>query len=191
MLGIESFVVIMSLTPIVCGLVLDGCAKEIKVSEIESMKERSALLMCNLEKVLPPSFFDLQTHLVCHLVEEVAIAGTVHARWMYWVERYMRVLKTWVRQRARPEGSMAAGFLHAEALFYSRGMIAALDKDAPTAWEEAQDESQTGMRLMGAGKRRILDNDILRLQIHNYVLGNHELMSRWREDYRYILYLVM
>ena len=167
------------------------CAKEIKVSEIESMKERSALLMCNLEKVLPPSFFDLQTHLVCHLVEEVAIAGTVHARWMYWVERYMRVLKTWVRQQAQPEGSMAAGFLHAEALFYSGGMIAALDKDAPTAWEEAQDESQTGMRLMGAGKRRILDNDILRLQIHNYVLENHVLMSGWREDYRYILYLVM
>jgi hypothetical protein len=33
------------------------CAKEIKVSEIQAMKERSALLMCNLEKVLPPSFF--------------------------------------------------------------------------------------------------------------------------------------
>jgi hypothetical protein len=101
------------------------------------MKERSALFMCNLEKVLPPSFFDLQTHLVCHLVEEVAIAGTVHARWMYWMERYMRVLKIWVWQRARPEGSMAKGFLHAEALFYSGGVIAALDNDAPTTWEEA------------------------------------------------------
>ena len=135
------------------------CAKEINVSEIQSMKDRSALLMCNLEKVLPPSFFDLQTHLVCHLVEEVGIAGPVHARWMYWVERYMRVLKTWVRQRARPEGNMAAGYLHAEALFYSDGVIATLDKDAPTAWEEAQDESQTGMQLKGAGKRRVLDDE--------------------------------
>jgi hypothetical protein len=57
------------------------------------------------------------------------------------MKRYMRVLKTWVWQRARPEGSMAASFLH--ALCYSGGMIAALDKDGPTAWEEAQDESQT------------------------------------------------
>lgn len=160
------------------------CSKEVKVAEIQTMRDRSALLMCNLEKVLPPSFFDLQTHLICHLVDEVAIAGTVHARWMYWVERYMRVLKTWVRQRARPEGSMAAGYLHAEALFYSGGIIASLDKAAPTAWEEAQDESQMGMKLMGASSKRLLDNETFRLQIHNYVLGNHELMSGWREDFR-------
>jgi hypothetical protein len=113
------------------------CAKKIKVSEIHAMKKRSAFLMCNLKKVLSPSFFDLQTHLVCHLVEEVAIARIVHARWMYWVERYMKVLKTWVWQRVRPEGSIVAGFLHAEALFYSGGVIAALDNDAPTTWEEA------------------------------------------------------
>ena len=86
---------------------------------------------------------------------------------------------------------MAAGYLHAEALFYSGGMIVALDKDAPTAWEEAQDESQTGMRLKGAGKRRVLDDETFQLQIHNYVLGNHALMSGWREDYRYIFYLIL
>lgn len=160
------------------------CSKEINESEIPAMRERSALLMCNLEKVLPPGFFDLQAHLICHLVDEVAVAGTVHARWMYWVERYMKVLKGWVRQRARPEGSMAAGYLHQEALFFSGGIISSLDKSAPTAWEEAQDERQTGMKLMGAAAKRVLDNETFRLQIHNYVLGNHESMSEWREDFR-------
>ncbi len=41
--------------------------------------------------VLPPSFFDIQVHLVSHLIEEIEIAGVVHARWMYWAERFMKV----------------------------------------------------------------------------------------------------
>src|SRR5450759_2466034 len=59
------------------------CAKEIDVSSIPEMKERVIKLMCLLEKVFLPAFFDIQVHLVSHLVEEVEIAGTVHARWMF------------------------------------------------------------------------------------------------------------
>jgi hypothetical protein len=31
-----------------------------------------------------------------HLVDEVAIAGPVHYHWMYWLEQYMSVLKSYV-----------------------------------------------------------------------------------------------
>lgn len=60
------------------------------------MKIFTNQLMCKLEMVLPPGAFDIQLHLVSHLVEEIEIVGTVHARWMYWVERYMKVLKGYV-----------------------------------------------------------------------------------------------
>jgi len=53
-----------------------------------------------LEKAFPPSFFDCQVHLLVHLVDEIAIAGPVHCRWMYWFERYMVVLKGYVRNHA-------------------------------------------------------------------------------------------
>jgi hypothetical protein len=56
----------------------------------------------------PPSLFDCQVHLLVHLVDEIAIVGPVHCRWMYWLERYMAVLKGYVRNHARVEGSMAA-----------------------------------------------------------------------------------
>ena len=163
------------------------CAKEIKDEEIPIMQKRSKLLMCNLEEVFPPAFFDMQTHLVGHLVHEVAIAGPVHARWMYWVERYLKTLKSWVWQPARPEGSMATGYLHNESLFLSGGMISILDKEAPIVWEEAQDDRQEGERLMGAAKRRSLYNDMFRKQIHNYVLQNAPELFEWRESYRYIV----
>lgn len=141
--------------------------------------------MVSMEKVFPPCFFDMQAHLVAHLVDEVALVGPVHGRWMYWVERYMKKLKDWVRQRAQPEGSMAAGYLMSEALFYSGGIIVAFDSNAPTAWEEAQDEAQTGLHVKGAERKRTLEPNVLRLQIHNYVLGNRPEMSTWITDYEH------
>lgn len=42
--------------------------------------------LCLFEKVFPPSFFDLMTHVVVHLVDELEICGLVHSHWMYPIE---------------------------------------------------------------------------------------------------------
>jgi hypothetical protein len=55
------------------------------------MREKSIDTLCRLEKIFPPGMFDIQVHLISHLVDEVEVAGVVHARWMYWVERFMKV----------------------------------------------------------------------------------------------------
>jgi hypothetical protein len=83
------------------------CSKEIFLEEIPRMKVIAAEVVCKLERAFPPSLFDCQVHLLVHLVDEVAIAGHVHCRWMYWLERYMTVLKGYVCNCARVEGSMA------------------------------------------------------------------------------------
>ena len=44
------------------------------------------------------------THLLIHLVEEVDICGPVYGRWMYLMERYMKVLKGYIRNKAKHEG---------------------------------------------------------------------------------------
>jgi hypothetical protein len=41
-------------------------------------KEDVATTLCMLEMEMPPSFFDVMTHLVIHLVEEVDVCGLVH-----------------------------------------------------------------------------------------------------------------
>lgn len=161
------------------------CGKQIVEADILIMLEKSAKVMCNLEKVFPLAFFDMHAHLVCHLVSEVALCGPEHARWMYWVERYLKILKSWVRKPARREGSMVAGYLKSETLFHFGGMVSALHMIAPSAWEEAQDERDTRVNLLGACQSRTLDDQLFRLQIHNYVLYNRPKMSAWREEYMY------
>jgi hypothetical protein len=50
-----------------------------------------AISLSFLEKKFPPSFFDVMTHLLLHVVEELDICGQVHSRWMYPMEQMMKV----------------------------------------------------------------------------------------------------
>jgi hypothetical protein len=63
------------------------CSKVIKVEEFESLDAEIALILCELERIFPPSFFVLMIHLSIHLSYEARIAGPVHYRWMYPIER--------------------------------------------------------------------------------------------------------
>ncbi|XP_042459548.1 uncharacterized protein LOC122043134 [Zingiber officinale] len=71
-----------------------------------SMGKKEKDIFC---KIFPPSFFDIMVHLTIHLATEVQLAGPVHYRWMYPIERYLGTLKSYVRNRSRPEGSIAEG----------------------------------------------------------------------------------
>jgi hypothetical protein len=60
--------------------------------------------ICQLEMVFPPAFFDIMIHLPVHLAEEAKLGGPVCYRWMYPVERYLRIVKGYVKNKAQPEG---------------------------------------------------------------------------------------
>jgi hypothetical protein len=78
----------------------------------------AAEALCLLEKAFPPTFMDIMSHLMIHLVEELYICGPVHCRWMYPIERYMKTLKDYVRTYTRLEASMAEGYVMSETLGY-------------------------------------------------------------------------
>ena len=50
------------------------------------------------------------THLLVHIVKEINILGPVFLHNMFPFERYMAVLKKYVRNRSRPEGCIAKGY---------------------------------------------------------------------------------
>jgi hypothetical protein len=52
------------------------------------------LMMFNLKKIFPHSFFDLMTHLLIHIVDEMKYLGLVFLHEMYPFERFMIVLKS-------------------------------------------------------------------------------------------------
>jgi hypothetical protein len=59
-----------------------------------------AITLSLLEWELPGAFFDVMTHLCLHVVEELAICGPVHVRWMYPIERALKTFKAYVRNKA-------------------------------------------------------------------------------------------
>jgi hypothetical protein len=84
----------------------------------EELHNDVVIVLCMLEKEFPLGFFNVMMHLI-HLVEKLFICGPVHTSWMYLMERYMKSLKDYVRTKARPEGSMAEGYVMDDTLgFY-------------------------------------------------------------------------
>ncbi|XP_071697481.1 uncharacterized protein [Rutidosis leptorrhynchoides] len=74
------------------------------------------LTLCELEMYFPPSFFDVMVHLVSHIVGEIKACGPVFLRYMYPFERYMGILKGYVRNLNRPEGSIVEGYASEEVI---------------------------------------------------------------------------
>ncbi|KAH0729999.1 hypothetical protein KY289_001187 [Solanum tuberosum] len=55
-------------------------------------------------------------HLPIHLATEAKIAGPIHYRWMYHVERWLYFLKSLIGNRACPEGCIAEGYIANECM---------------------------------------------------------------------------
>ena len=83
-----------------------------KVIDLEIIPRlENDLVQClvSFELVFPPSFFNIMTHVLVHLVDEIAIPGPVFRDNMFPFERFMGVLKKYLCNRARPEGSISMG----------------------------------------------------------------------------------
>ena len=68
-----------------------------------------AQCLVSFELVFPPSFFNIMTHILVYLVDEIVILGPVFLHNMFPFERFMGVLKKYVCNRAWPDGSISMG----------------------------------------------------------------------------------
>ena len=75
------------------------CAKVIDPKQLDDLENEVVVVLCQMEMYFPPSFFDIMVHLVVHLVREIWCCGPVFLRWMYPVERYMKVLKGYTKNQ--------------------------------------------------------------------------------------------
>jgi hypothetical protein len=67
------------------------CSTEINIEKMEELENSIPVLLCKLEKIFPPGFFNSMQHLLLHLPYEAKIGGPVQYRWMYVFERYVTV----------------------------------------------------------------------------------------------------
>ena len=127
--------------------------------------------MCLMEKEMLPSFFDIMSHLLNHLVEEFFLYGPVHTRWMYPYEHYFKMLKGYVRNLAKLEGNIAQGYQIDEALGFVTEYMRDYNLTTRRAWDSEEEPTMVDEVLEGKGKRKLLSNDVRRA-MHEFVVDN-------------------
>jgi hypothetical protein len=149
------------------------------VDDIKYWEGEAAEILCQMEQHLPPSLFDMQSHLVVHLPQEVRLCGPVSSRWMYFIERYMGELKGWVRQRAQPEGSMAQGYIVAETMHYVTEFSTRFHPDGPKLITEGEFQKFRGIILPKAKSTKVM-SPVFREQAWRFLLNNVDCLQSWR-----------
>ncbi|KAM3217080.1 hypothetical protein P3L10_026523 [Capsicum annuum] len=123
-------------------------SKVVRKSDLDKMKAEIIDLECELEKIFPPTFFDIITYLPIYLVDEIKLGGPTHLRHIYPIERNLCNFKGFVRNQNTPEASIAESFLAKECLnFYSRY----LDDRVKTKFSRYPIEDEEGIQIEGAG----------------------------------------
>ncbi|XP_060171665.1 uncharacterized protein LOC132602887 [Lycium barbarum] len=133
-------------------------------------------------------------HLTVHLVQEAKLGGPVHYRHMYPVERELGHFKSFVRNKARSEASIAEGYLAEETLtFCSRYM-----EDIETRFNRPRrvcddpndiEPSGTSSIFPQLGKPASAPENLLlthmqKLHAHRYVLLNCAIVMPFVDEFR-------
>nr|CAH67329.1 OSIGBa0102I15.9 [Oryza sativa] len=94
------------------------CSRTLNKDVLVQMKKEIPIILVKLEKIFPPAFFDVMVHLAIHLPDEALLRGPMQYGWMYPIERRLYTLKRYVRNRSRPEGSIAEAYIADECLTF-------------------------------------------------------------------------
>jgi hypothetical protein len=78
--------------------------KVIGRKELDALNAYKIETMFMIEMCFPPPFFDMQEHLMIHLMDQILTLGPLYLHSMFPYERYLAVLKAYVHNRAHLEG---------------------------------------------------------------------------------------
>jgi hypothetical protein len=124
------------------------------------------------------------THLLVHLVEEITILGPVFLHNMWPFERFILVLQKYVLNHARPEGSIAKGYVTEEVIEFCVDFIDSIDLIGVLV------SRHEGM-LLGKGtirRKACFSNDTdLFNKAHLTVLQQSTLVTPYIEEHKHII----
>ncbi|GKA19919.1 reverse transcriptase domain-containing protein [Tanacetum coccineum] len=76
-----------------CSFFKQICSATLMEGDMLKAQSKVVDILCNLELIYPPAFFDIMIHLVIHLPLEALEGGPIRPRWMFSFERFMKKLK--------------------------------------------------------------------------------------------------
>jgi len=165
-------------------------SKEIVEANLDNLSSLIKETLCRLEMIFPPAFFDIMMHLPVHLAEEAKLGGPVSYRWMYPVERYLRTLKGYVRNKAYPEGSIAEAYISEECLTFCARFFEDVDtklNQANRHESAAMNEPPSGLNIFSAldySKKGFHFEEISTeelFKMRHYIVMNCDGLESWIE----------
>ncbi|XP_074325524.1 uncharacterized protein LOC141663604 [Apium graveolens] len=159
-------------------------SKVIDLSDLKRLQTEIIEIICQFETIFIQAFFDVMVHLLIHLCQEIEFGGPAHVRSMWPIERYLNKLKSYVRNRSKPEGCIVEGYLAEECLIVCSRFLGGNGGSKIT--KAAKFESFPEKVEFPIGSRRNKNGKAVNLvevewmAIHRYILfncGNKEIDS--------------
>ncbi|GKD54448.1 reverse transcriptase domain-containing protein [Tanacetum coccineum] len=103
--GLQNYLPDKIAKPIIelCSLFKQICSTTLMEDDMLKAQIKVVDILCDLELIYPPALFDIMIHLVIHLPLEALEGGPIRPRWMFPFERYMKKLKGYVQNKAKPK----------------------------------------------------------------------------------------
>jgi len=105
--------------------------KSISSKQLTRLQEEIVVILCELEMYFPPAFFDVMVHLCVHIVDDIIDLGPSYLHNMMPFERMNGVIKGFVRNMSRPDGSIVQGYLTQECISFCENYLSNGDDDVP------------------------------------------------------------
>jgi hypothetical protein len=131
----------------------------------------------------PPAFFDISVHFTIHLIKDIKLLGPVFLHQMYAYERFNGILKSFVRNRAYPEGSMVQGYYTEKAVECALNYA---DPSNPIGVPKSRHEGRL-TRKETIGKKAITPNPHLFHCAHFHVLQQMSIVCESFDEHKKML----
>jgi hypothetical protein len=95
------------------------CAKQVSKMMMQKFEKEIPILVCKIEKVFLPGWFNAMKRLLVHLPWETKVGGPIQFRWMHNQERELKKLRATVRNKGRVEGCIVEASSYKEITNFS------------------------------------------------------------------------
>jgi len=116
-------------------------------------------------------------------VREIRLCSPVLLRWMYPIERCMKIFKGYVKNPYRPEASIVERYIIEEAIeFYTNYMSEVYAIEVPKTRYEGRHEGKgtRGVRVIRKDQQQVL-------QAHVYILNNTDDVLPFLDEHKMLL----
>jgi hypothetical protein len=127
--------------------------------------------------------FDISVHFTTHLIKEIKLLGPLFLYQMYTYERFNGILKSFVRNRAYPEGSMVQSYYTEKAVEWA---INYTDPSNTIGVPKSRHEGRLTEKGT-TGKKAITPDPYLFCCAHFRVLQQMPIVSEYLDEHKEVL----